>query len=86
MHIGYATIVGVSLYRYGGRPFLRAAAALYPALQLLVIVATGNHFFFDAASGALVAGLAALVAVPLTRGSARRRRRAIGTRLEPVAT
>jgi hypothetical protein len=29
-----------------------SAAALYPAFVVLVIVATGNHFFLDAAAGA----------------------------------
>jgi hypothetical protein len=33
---------------------------------LLVIVATGNHFFLDAAAGRLVAGLAAALAARLT--------------------
>jgi hypothetical protein len=61
MHIGYAVIVGVSLYLHGGHRSLRAVAFLYPALQLLVIVATGNHFFFDAASGAVVAALSLAV-------------------------
>lgn len=41
--------------------------ALYPPFVLLVIVATGNHFFLDAAAGALVAGLAAALAARLTR-------------------
>jgi len=61
MHIGYAAIVGASLYLHGRRRSLRVLAVLYPALQLLVIVATGNHFFFDAATGAAVA----LVSFPL---------------------
>jgi hypothetical protein len=86
MHLGYAAIVGASLYLHGGRPILRVAAFLYPALQLLVIVATGNHFFFDAASGVLVAGLAALAAVSLTRGAAPVRLRPARARLEPVTT
>jgi 3-oxoacyl-(acyl-carrier-protein) synthase len=34
---------------------------------LLVIVATGNHFFLAAAAGALVAGLTAALAALLTR-------------------
>src|SRR6476646_10294917 len=86
MHLGYAAIVGASLYLHGGRPILRVAAFLYPALQLFVIVATGNHFFFDAASGALVAGLAALAAVRLTHGVAPSRLRPARARLAPVAT
>lgn len=59
MHVGYAVIVGASLVRYGGRQVLRAAGVLYPALVVLVIVATGNHFLFDAAAGVIVAAVAA---------------------------
>jgi PAP2 superfamily len=59
MHVGYAVIVGASLVRYGGRPVLRAAGVVYPALVVLVIVATGNHFLFDAAAGVIVAAVAA---------------------------
>lgn len=33
-------------------------AVLYALFVLLVVVATGNHFFIDAIAGALVAGLA----------------------------
>jgi PAP2 superfamily len=41
--------------------------ALYPPFVVLVIVATGNHFFLDAAAGALVAGHGAALAALLTR-------------------
>src|SRR5439155_168561 len=58
MHIGYALIVAAGLLRHGRRLLVRAIGALYPPFVLLVIVATGNHFFLDAAAGAVVAGLA----------------------------
>jgi hypothetical protein len=58
MHIGFAVIVGTSLVHHGGRRSLRVLGTLYPLLVLLVIVATGNHFFVDAAAGALVAAVA----------------------------
>ena len=45
--------------RIGSRPWVRAAGVVYPALVLVVIVATGNHFVLDAALGAAVAGAAA---------------------------
>ena len=67
MHIGYALIVAVALLRHARRLLVRAIGALYPPFVVLVIVATGNHFFLDAAAGALVAGLAAALAVLLTR-------------------
>jgi hypothetical protein len=67
MHIGYALIVAASLLRHARHRFSRTLGALYPTFVLLVVVATGNHFFLDAAAGALVAGLAAAAAVFLTR-------------------
>jgi len=74
MHIGYALIVAAGLLRHGRRLHVRAIGALYPPFVLLVIVATGNHFFLDAAAGALVAGLAvALTALLIPQpGTARR--------------
>jgi PAP2 superfamily len=62
MHIGYAAIIGASLVRNAVRPAFRALGALYPVVVLLVIVATGNHFLFDALAGATVAALAAAAA------------------------
>jgi hypothetical protein len=56
MHIGYALVVAATLLRYGRSPLLRALGVLYAPVVLLVVVATGNHFFIDAAAGALVAG------------------------------
>ena len=58
MHIGFSLIVGITIVRLARRPLWRVAGVLYPVLVLFVIVATGNHFFFDAAAGAAVAGIA----------------------------
>jgi hypothetical protein len=65
MHVGYSLIAGTALVAFGRRPLLRIAGALYPVFVLLVIVATGNHFFFDAATGAAVAVAAAAITVAL---------------------
>jgi hypothetical protein len=62
MHIGYSTIVGISIFRRSSRRLLRIGGILYPLFVLLVIVATGNHFLFDAAAGVLVVALSYLVA------------------------
>jgi hypothetical protein len=62
MHIGYAVIVGVVLARFARHALVRAAGVVYAPFVLLVIVATGNHFFLDAAAGAVVVGLGATVA------------------------
>ena len=71
MHVGYALIVGTSLLRYGEGRLIRALGTLYPAFVLVVVVATGNHFFLDAAAGALVAALAVAAASLLTRAAVR---------------
>jgi hypothetical protein len=67
MHIGYALIVAASLLRHSRRLLARSLGALYPPFVLLVIVATGNHFFLDAATGAITAALAAALAALLIR-------------------
>lgn len=63
IHICYALIIGASLVRFGRRSALRIAGLLYPALVLMIVVATGNHFFFDALAGAAVALIGMAVAV-----------------------
>jgi membrane-associated phospholipid phosphatase len=70
MHIGFALLVGFTVWRLARRRVVRVAGLVYPAFVLFVIVATGNHFFLDAAAGAAVAAVAAL----LTGLSLRRRR------------
>jgi hypothetical protein len=62
LHFGYALIVGVTIASLARRPFVRALALSYPLVMLVVIVATGNHFFFDAAAGALAIGAGYLIA------------------------
>jgi PAP2 superfamily len=76
MHVGYALVVGASLFRYGRRRVARLAGAIYPPFILLVVVATGNHFLFDAGAGAAAAALGAALALALVprpvRATARR--------------
>ena len=66
MHVGYALIIAAALLHHGRHSLVRTFGALYPPFVVLVTVATGNHFFLDAAAGALVAGLAAALAALLT--------------------
>jgi PAP2 superfamily len=67
MHIGYALVVAATLLRYGRGSVVRVLGALYPPFVLFVIVATGNHFFLDAAAGAITVALAAASARVITR-------------------
>ena len=54
LHVGYALIVGASVFALARRRWVRLLGALYPAFMLFDVVATGNHFWFDAAAGAVV--------------------------------
>ncbi len=84
MHIGYALIVAASLLRNGRHRLVRTLGTLYPPFVLLEVVATGNHFFVDAAAGALVAGLAATAAAFLTRPAVTTRLTALPTQRQPL--
>ena len=65
LHFGYSLIVGVAVAQLASRRWLRLLGASYPAAMLLIIVATGNHFLFDAVAGALVVVAGWLVAARL---------------------
>jgi hypothetical protein len=67
MHVGLATIFGYSLARLSRPLVLKVAFACYPLLMTFVVVATGNHFWLDAAFGALTAALALAAATLLAR-------------------
>jgi hypothetical protein len=84
MHVGYALIVGASVFRVGRHLLVRALAILYPPFVLIVVVATGNHFFFDAAAGTLVAALAMAAAAVLTRRPTAARLSALPARREQL--
>jgi hypothetical protein len=62
LHFGYALLVGVTLASVARGRLVRIVGWSYPVLMMVVIVATGNHFFFDAAAGALAIGAGYLLA------------------------
>jgi hypothetical protein len=65
VHVCFALIIGISLSRLVRPRPLKIFWALYPALMTVVVLVTGNHWWVDAALGALTAGLAALIAQAL---------------------
>lgn len=67
LHVGVATIVGVSLALLSRRRAVRIAWGLYPLLVTFIVVATGNHYLVDAGAGALAVGIAAAGAWQLGR-------------------
>jgi membrane-associated phospholipid phosphatase len=62
MHVAFALMLAVPAMLVVRRRSVKLLWALYPPLVTAVVIATGNHWWLDAAAGALVAGLAALVA------------------------
>jgi hypothetical protein len=64
LHAEAAAVLALyGLYEFA----VHVLGALYPPFVLLVIVATGNHFFLDAAAGAITVALAAASARLITR-------------------
>jgi hypothetical protein len=68
LHAGWALALGVGLLLYARNFMLRAAGVLYPSAVLLTIVVTGNHFVFDALTGALVMAVGFAATAPFRVG------------------
>jgi membrane-associated phospholipid phosphatase len=67
MHVAFALMIGWPLARLARRRIVSVLWLLYPFLMAFVIVATANHFIFDALLGALTAGASAYGASWLAR-------------------
>jgi hypothetical protein len=80
LHAGYAAGVGAGLVLYARRRWVRLLGLVYPALVVLTIVVTGNHFLFDALAGLVVMA----VGFGLAAGVARLWARGDGAILEPA--
>ena len=65
LHFGYAAIVALAIIVWS-RSRWRWLAALHPALTLIAIVVTANHFWLDAAVGALIVA-PVVILVPVSR-------------------
>ena len=68
LHVAWAVWCALALYPVVRHWALRALAAAYPLMTVLVVVATGNHFFLDVIAGAL---LACVTWAAVTRAGAR---------------
>ncbi|KAL5335792.1 PAP2 superfamily-domain-containing protein [Aspergillus crustosus] len=58
LHFGNSMFIALCLVRFSPQWYLRLVAPLWPMLMALTIVATANHFVFDAVIGAGVVLLA----------------------------
>jgi hypothetical protein len=73
LHFGWSFLIGVGLILGLGRPLGWVLGILLPVLMFLAIVATANHFVFDALAGFAICLVSLLVAVLVQRWQAARR-------------
>lgn len=52
LHMAWAMWCGVALWALSGRWWVRAVAVVHPALTVLTVLATGNHYAIDLLAGA----------------------------------
>src|SRR5215212_7641080 len=71
LHFGYSLLVGVTVAALARRRWVRWIGAAYPPFMLFTIVATGNHFIFDAVAGGIVMVVAYFAARALVADTAR---------------
>jgi hypothetical protein len=62
MHVAFALMVGIPAIYIVKHRIFKVLWALYPAVVTFVVVVTANHFWLDAALGALVAAISASAA------------------------
>jgi hypothetical protein len=67
MHVAFALMLAVPMASMARRRWAKALWILYPGLVSFVVVATANHWWFDAFTGALTAAVAALAALLFAR-------------------
>jgi membrane-associated phospholipid phosphatase len=62
MHVAFALMIGVPAAMLVRNRLLKVLWLIYPLVVSFVVVVTGNHFWMDAALGALVAAISAWAA------------------------
>ena len=62
MHVAFALMIAIPAIKLVKSRALKVAWGLYPLLVTFVVVVTANHFWLDAALGALVAAISASAA------------------------
>ena len=67
MHVAFALMLAAPMATMTSRRWVKAFWLSYPALVTFVVVATANHWWFDAFTGALTAAVAAFAALLFAR-------------------
>ena len=65
MHVCFALMLSVPMIRMARHRWAKALWCAYAPVVTFVVIATGNHWVFDAVTGAMVAGVSALAAQTL---------------------
>jgi PAP2 superfamily len=65
MHVCFALMLSVPMIRMARHGWVKLLWCAYAPIVTFVVIATGNHWVFDAVTGALVAGVSALAAQTL---------------------
>jgi hypothetical protein len=60
LHVGWALWCGWQLVRHGSHRITQLAGVIYPALMVVIVIATGNHYLLDAVAGIAVVVLAGI--------------------------
>jgi len=60
LHVGWALWCGWQLVRHGQHRITQVAGVLYPALMVVIVIGTGNHYLLDAIAGIAVVVLAGM--------------------------
>jgi hypothetical protein len=82
LHFGWSLLIGVGIIRATPRPIGWVCGLLLPALMLIAVVATANHFVFDAVAGLVICLGALGVAMALQRWQVARNAVRVATRPE----
>ena len=81
LHVGWSLLVAIVLYQATTRTSIRLAGMTVLILQSIAVIATANHYLFDATIGVVVSLFALVVAVWLQRTGYPRLRLWIRTQL-----
>jgi hypothetical protein len=65
MHVCFALMLSIPMIRMARHGWAKALWAVYAPVVTFVVIATGNHWVFDAFTGAAVAGVSAVAAQTL---------------------
>ena len=68
LHFGWDLLVAIAIGTQASRRWMRMLAVFLPIVMLGGIVLTANHYFLDAAAGALVACTGLAIALVIRRG------------------